>query len=203
MKRKIVAFHQDELSDWVADLDCGHTQHVRHHPPFQTRPWVVSAEGRLSRLSIELDCKTCDEEPRHVTERRHLVRRYYDELWNAWDVSLADELLASDFRFRGSLGFETRGREKFLAYLKMTRDAFPDFHNRIDDLIAEDTKVVARLTYTGTHRGRIFGIDGSGAKIVYAGVAIFSVGETQLISGWVLGDKYELIRQLGIIANTQ
>jgi hypothetical protein len=146
MKRKIAAFHQDELSDWVADLDCGHTQHVRHHPPFQTRPWVVSAEGRLSHLGIELDCKTCDEEPRHVTERRHLVRRYYDELWNAWDVSLADELLAPDFRFRGSLGFETRGREEFLAYLEMTRDAFPDFHNRIDDFIAEDTKVVARLT---------------------------------------------------------
>jgi hypothetical protein len=34
MKQKIVGFHQDEHADWVAELQCGHTQHVRHHPPW-------------------------------------------------------------------------------------------------------------------------------------------------------------------------
>ena len=62
MKRKIVAFHQDEHADWVADLACGHAQHVRHQPPWQQRPWVITAEGRRSRLGVELECKKCDEE---------------------------------------------------------------------------------------------------------------------------------------------
>jgi hypothetical protein len=35
--RKIVDFHQDERFDWVADLECGHQQHVRHNPPWTTR----------------------------------------------------------------------------------------------------------------------------------------------------------------------
>ena len=61
MMRKIVGFHQDQVGDWVADLECGHTQHVRHRPPFELRPWVVTREGRESKLGVKLDCKKCDE----------------------------------------------------------------------------------------------------------------------------------------------
>ena len=61
MKRKITGFHQDEMGDWVADLECGHTQHVRHRPPFQMRPWVSTPAGRQSRLGVEFECVKCDE----------------------------------------------------------------------------------------------------------------------------------------------
>jgi tellurite methyltransferase len=64
MMRKIVDFHQDQAGDWVADLECGHTQHVRHHPPFELRPWVVTHEGRQSKLGVELNCTKCDEADR-------------------------------------------------------------------------------------------------------------------------------------------
>jgi cytochrome c-type biogenesis protein CcmH/NrfF len=60
MKRAIVAFQKDEHGDWVALLACGHTQHVRHHPPWQNRPWVESQTGRNSRIGVELNCKKCD-----------------------------------------------------------------------------------------------------------------------------------------------
>jgi hypothetical protein len=60
MQRKIISFHQDDAQDWVADLECGHQQHVRHTPPWLNRPWVVSPEGRCSRLGYTVDCKDCD-----------------------------------------------------------------------------------------------------------------------------------------------
>ena len=60
MKRRIVSFHRDEQGDWVADLECGHRQHVRHRPPFELRPWVITEEGRQSRIDCELGCKLCD-----------------------------------------------------------------------------------------------------------------------------------------------
>ncbi|PYS47446.1 MAG: DUF3565 domain-containing protein [Acidobacteria bacterium] len=44
-----------------AVLDCGHLQHVRHDPPLNVRHWVLTEEGRASRLGFELDCKRCDE----------------------------------------------------------------------------------------------------------------------------------------------
>ena len=37
MQQAIIGFHLDEENDWVADLACGHGQHVRHNPPWQKR----------------------------------------------------------------------------------------------------------------------------------------------------------------------
>src|SRR2546423_14494463 len=113
MNRRIIGFHQDEFDDWVAELECNHAQHVRHKPTSQLRPWVVSAEGRQQRIGAELACRKCDEEPAYQRENRALVRRYYDELWNQWRFDLVEELVADDFRFRGSLAVTTRGRAPF------------------------------------------------------------------------------------------
>lgn len=58
-KRAIIGFHLDEHEDWVADLECGHSQHVRHQPPWQVRPWVITKGGRGKRIGFQLLCKKC------------------------------------------------------------------------------------------------------------------------------------------------
>jgi hypothetical protein len=62
MKQKIVDFDRDDEHHWRAILACGHRQHLRHDRPLTNRPWVLTAEGRVSRIGLELDCKRCDEE---------------------------------------------------------------------------------------------------------------------------------------------
>lgn len=57
---KLVDFFQDDEGHWAARLSCGHTQHVRHHPPLESRPWVTTAEGRAQKVGAELDCPFCD-----------------------------------------------------------------------------------------------------------------------------------------------
>ena len=59
VERRIVGFHQDDDQHWVADLECGHSQHVRHDPPWQQRPWVTTPEGRKAHLDMALDCRLC------------------------------------------------------------------------------------------------------------------------------------------------
>jgi len=61
MKQCISAYHQDDQSDWVAELECGHFQHVRHNAPWINRPWVMTEQGRQSKLGCELECKKCDQ----------------------------------------------------------------------------------------------------------------------------------------------
>lgn len=61
MKQAIVGYHQDEEQHWVARLRCGHNQHVRHQPPFISRPWVISQSGRDKMLGFQLNCKKCDQ----------------------------------------------------------------------------------------------------------------------------------------------
>ena len=55
----IRAFHQDEEGHWVADLVCGHSQHVRHRPPLEVREWVLTEEGRRGRIGASLPCRLC------------------------------------------------------------------------------------------------------------------------------------------------
>lgn len=68
MKQKITGFDKDEEDHWRAILECGHRQHVRHDPPMTSREWILTSEGRDSRLGIELNCKRCDEEADSVDE---------------------------------------------------------------------------------------------------------------------------------------
>ncbi len=60
VERSIVGFHQDERGDWVADLQCGHTRHVRHDPPWTIRPWVLTKEGRARFIGHKLNCAACE-----------------------------------------------------------------------------------------------------------------------------------------------
>lgn len=62
MQRRITGFHQDDERHWVAELECGHGQHVRHDPPWQVRPWVLHEGTRRDHLGTLLDCRRCDEE---------------------------------------------------------------------------------------------------------------------------------------------
>ncbi len=60
MNRRILSFAQDDQQDWFVTLSCGHTQHIRHKPPFQNYPWVTNSEGRESKLGEALNCPLCD-----------------------------------------------------------------------------------------------------------------------------------------------
>jgi hypothetical protein len=58
-QRAIVGFHQDEEGHWVADLECGHTQHMRHQPPWQNREWVLTPDGRARFIGVRIECRRC------------------------------------------------------------------------------------------------------------------------------------------------
>ena len=61
MKQNIIGYHKDDENHWVAELACGHYQHVRHNPPMVSRPWVTSEKGRDEMLGFKLECQKCDE----------------------------------------------------------------------------------------------------------------------------------------------
>ncbi|MDF1743650.1 MAG: DUF3565 domain-containing protein [Gimesia sp.] len=61
MLQPIIGYHTDEQGHWVAQLNCGHNQHVRHDPPEVTREWVTTQQARDSMLGHLLECKKCDE----------------------------------------------------------------------------------------------------------------------------------------------
>lgn len=61
MQQRINGYHKDSENHWVAELECGHGQHVRHDPPWTVREWVTTEQGRESQMGQELNCVRCDE----------------------------------------------------------------------------------------------------------------------------------------------
>jgi len=61
MNRIITDFKLDGQGDWTAILSCGHPQHTRHRPPFENRSWVLSQDGRNSKIGEILNCVRCDD----------------------------------------------------------------------------------------------------------------------------------------------
>jgi predicted ester cyclase len=128
-----------------------------------------------------------------------LVSRFYEELWNRWRLETADEIMSSKVCFRGSLGTTTRGRDEFKEYVKGVQLAFPDWHNQIDELLAVGDRVVARLTWSGTHQGQLGNIAPTGRRVCYVGAAFFRVADAQIEDAWIVGDTQELWRTLGLL----
>jgi steroid delta-isomerase-like uncharacterized protein len=125
-----------------------------------------------------------------------LVRSFYDDLWNCWDDDLVDDVLASDFEFRGSLGTSTVGRGGWRRYRDTIRAGSADFHNHVVTVVAEHPCAAARLVYSGTHTGPLLGLPATGRRFEYAGAAFFTVDNGMLARAWVLGDLEGLRGQL-------
>ena len=130
-------------------------------------------------------------------KNKDLVHRYYTDLWNRWDDSVVDEIISPDIQFRGSLGVTVSGRDGFRGYVAQVRAAFPDFHNQVDEILAEGDGVMALLTYSGTHMGALYGAAPTGNRVEYGGIAYFRIFEGRISSGLVYGDTIGLMRQIG------
>jgi steroid delta-isomerase-like uncharacterized protein len=126
-----------------------------------------------------------------------VVRRFYDELWNRWDFGLLDELISDEIRFRSSMGASVAGRDEFRQLMERVRGVFPDLHHQVDEMLAVDDRVITRVTYSGTHRGRLGDVEPTGARVEYVGAAFFRLLAGRIEEGWVVGDTQAVWRALG------
>nr|WP_150640618.1 DUF3565 domain-containing protein [Pseudomonas fluorescens] len=55
----VTGFRQDEEGHWVVELSCGHTQHLRHQPPWQSRAWVTDPVHRQEKIGQPFACGWC------------------------------------------------------------------------------------------------------------------------------------------------
>ena len=127
-----------------------------------------------------------------------LVQRFYHEVWNEADETVAREILHADLRFKASLGPVRTGPEGFIDYMRSIHVGLAGYRCVIDDLIETDTRAAARLHFRGTHRGPFFGMPPTGNDIEWIGAAFFTTDGRQITDIWVLGDVDAVKQQLGV-----
>jgi predicted ester cyclase len=88
-------------------------------------------------------------------QNKAVVRRLFDEVWNTGQLDKIEELYAPDFvaDYRPYVPLRV-GHEGIRDMVRGAWTAFPDFHEELEELIAEGEKVVVRLTITGTQKGQ-------------------------------------------------
>jgi steroid delta-isomerase-like uncharacterized protein len=129
-----------------------------------------------------------------------IVRRFFEEVYNQGNLALADELFAADFGGPGRGHHAVRGPEAARRGVRTMRTAFPDIHFTVEDLVAEDDKVVVRVTFRGTHQGIFMGIAPTGRKVTGIGVELARLADGKIVEeGWHHYDLLHLLEQLGVV----
>ena len=134
-----------------------------------------------------------------LTENKSIATRFLEEVINKGNQSLADELVASDFIDHNPLPGLSPDRDGFKQSFVIFHSTFPDMHYAIEDLIAEDDKVVVRWRATGTQKGELMGIPPTGKSIAVTGVDVFRISNGKIAELWLNWDQLGMMQQLGAI----
>ncbi len=128
--------------------------------------------------------------------QKALVHLFYDHVWNRVDKNRIPEIFHEGFAFRGSLGPVLTGHDEFAGYVDQVTGALSDYVCRIDDMVEEGNRVVARMHFTGIHSGEMMGFAPTGLPVSWAGSAHFTFEDGKVSDLWVLGDVHGLIERL-------
>ena len=136
-------------------------------------------------------------------ENKAIVRRFMDA-YNKRNLEIFDELVAPDYYDHV---FEQKGRDNLKQLFTMAFEAFPDWYEAIEDIIAEGDKVWVRVKATGTHTGEwnLFGarLPPTDKKTSIMMVFIWRIVNGKLVEGWEVDDNLEFLKQLGVIEYTE
>lgn len=133
-------------------------------------------------------------------ENKALIRLIIEEALNNKNLSLLDEHFSPDYIMYAHGGEGLKGLEAFKQFITLFTNAFPDFHQTINDIIAEGDKVTCRITLTGTHTGSDFmGKAPTGKHFTYSAIAIYRIAGGKCTESWIESDRLGHMQQLGII----
>ncbi len=131
-------------------------------------------------------------------QNKAITRRLFEEILNKGNLALVDELFSSNYVLHTPTG-PIHGVEGYKQFVNMYLSAFPDLQFTIEDLIADQDKVVARWTGTGTHQGSLIGIPPTGKRATVTGISINRFENGKFFEGWLDFDALGMLQQLGVI----
>ena len=141
-----------------------------------------------------------------LENNKAIIRRLF-EAENNRNLAVLDELMAPDFIEGRNTPFELRGPEGYRQFVTTLFKAFPDWHESIEDMIAEGDKVCVSLIATATHTGDwdFLGVTlaPTGRKITYTAVNIWRVVDGKIAERKTIRDMLAFLTQLGLIQPTE
>lgn len=132
-----------------------------------------------------------------LEENKAFYRRYIEEFWNKGNLSFADENFALNIVIHEPLPTGSPKIENLKARATIHRVAFPDVYFAVEDIIAEGDKVAARLTISGTHKGKFMDIAPTWKQVTIREIEFARIEGGKLVELWPLIDTLGMMQQIG------
>jgi predicted ester cyclase len=124
------------------------------------------------------------------------------EVFNGRRLDLLEDVLHPEFRGRGISAFPPEGPEvgpgSRRKLYEMFYEAIPDARAEVLDVVAEGDKVVLVDRFGGTHRGKFFGRPGTGDRIEWMAIHIYTIRDGKVLEDAVMTDALAIMQQLGL-----
>lgn len=133
-----------------------------------------------------------------LEENKAIVRGFIDA-YNEHKLNLVDDFISPEYVDHSN----NLDREGLKQIISMGLNAFPDWHETIEDIIAEGDKVWVFLSYTGTNKGEFMGLPPTGKKIKSKAVDIYRIVDGKLAEYWNVTDNISIFKQVGAIQITE
>jgi steroid delta-isomerase-like uncharacterized protein len=136
----------------------------------------------------------------NLSRNKDLVEAFIQELFTKGDLSAVDRYLDPAFVNHDSpFPGAPDGPEGMRVAAAVFRDALPDWHSDLHQLIAEGDVVVEVFTASGTHRGDLLGVAGTGKTLTLRGINVFRIHGDRIVERWGRLDQLGLMQQLGVV----
>jgi steroid delta-isomerase-like uncharacterized protein len=122
-----------------------------------------------------------------------------EALFNRGDLDRVEEFVTDDFLNHEAWPGEARGPAGLRWRLERLRRAFPDFHMRVEDVLADGDLVAYRATVTGTHRGELLGIPPTDRSFRVEHMHFLRLRDGKAAEHWACRDDLGMLTQLGVI----
>jgi predicted ester cyclase len=130
---------------------------------------------------------------------KRIARRLLAELFERGNLAAADELVHPDFVNHEAPPDNPQGPEGLKETVAWLRELWGPMRAEIEDEIAEDDKVVARVTMHGRHLGEFLGKPPTGKEFAVEHIHIWRIADDQVIEHWSVRDDLGQALQLGLI----
>lgn len=131
-------------------------------------------------------------------DNKAAARSLFEEVLNNVNLAVIDEVLSPTYVPHAPAG-PVHGLEGFKQFVLRYRRAFPDARYTIEEMIADQDKVVIRWSGTGTHLGELMGIPPTGRRATVTGISIGRYEGGKLVEEWLNFDALGMLQQLGVI----
>ena len=130
-------------------------------------------------------------------KNKAVIRRVAEEIFNKGNMSVVPEIIAPNYVYHSPFG-DFKGPEGFTQFVGMTRNAFPDFHMTIDDMIGEGEKLAVRLNFTGTFKGKFGDMEPTGKQFNMTAAYFYRFENGKEVEALPFSDMLNFYQQLGI-----